>query len=137
MMQSAIDVNGNWPKLANQRVDAIVLQEFWYQGTLEDEAMVCWICVGLQWYRIYFDMGSAYCIESDFSPRVELADDDLCDCQFNDITHLIGLKSTQVRQARLEEYSHSIGFVMEFTNGVCFQLNYTRLKTEYSLNVSH
>lgn len=137
MMQSAVEVFGCWPKLINESVEALVLQEFWYKGTLEDDAMVCWLKVSQQWYRIYFDLGSAYCVESDTPPTVDLSVDDQCDCQFNDVSNIIGLKSTLVRHACLEERLNSLGFIMEFTNGVRFELSHNRSRTEYSIQLTH
>lgn len=136
MTQSVLDVRGNWPKLANRALDALVLQEFWYQGTLEDEAMVCWIKAQSQWYRIYFDLGIAYCIPSETPPSVELSPEDLCECRFNDMSKLLGLDQAKVRQLCLDETQSSLRLTLELDSGVRFQLNHTRLRTEPSLSLS-
>ncbi len=137
MIQSAIEVCGDWPTLANQSIQSLVLQEFWYQGTLEDEAMVCWIRVKHRWYRIYFDMGVAYCQLSYEAPHADLSPDDLCDCRFNDLSHLLGLQNARVRQVSIDDAPSGMCFTLEFDSGVRFQLKHTRLRTEYTLQVTH
>ncbi|GEM_PF-1089384 len=52
-----IDINGNPPELRGAKVDELLLQTFWYDGHLEDEANVVYLQTDKSWHRLYFDCG--------------------------------------------------------------------------------
>ena len=70
------EINGVQPNLANKLVQALLVQQFWHEGKLEDPANVVHICVASQWHRLYFDYGVVFWRLSDSAPSLDSNDMD-------------------------------------------------------------
>ncbi len=54
-MNEDASIVGEWPRLIGGVVQEIVAQEFWCDGTLEDEANILYLKISDKWHRLYFD----------------------------------------------------------------------------------
>jgi hypothetical protein len=52
---SQIEVNGIVPDIKNKILGEMYVQEYWYDGTLEEEANVVYLKISDNWFRLYFD----------------------------------------------------------------------------------
>ena len=52
-----VEVNGYWPKIKRQTLQEMIVQQFWYEGVLEEPANVVYLKVNNGWFRLYFDYG--------------------------------------------------------------------------------
>ena len=53
-------INGSPPDLAGVLCERLLVQEFWYDGSQEEEANVIYLLAGGQWLRLYFDWGVVF-----------------------------------------------------------------------------
>lgn len=70
-----LEVNGHWPKIEKQSLQEMIVQEFWYDGVLEESANVVYLKINSHWFRLYFDCGIVFWrqdnegLEDDFASR--------------------------------------------------------------------
>ena len=55
MVSEELDIDGAWPDFAGKMLEHLIAQEAWFEGELDDEANVVWLCVDGGWHRLYFD----------------------------------------------------------------------------------
>lgn len=55
-----LEVNGQPPTLDHVRCDALVCEQYWYQGRLECSANVIYLQVGPTWHRLTFGCGIVF-----------------------------------------------------------------------------
>ena len=55
-----LEIDGIPPKLSNQVCEALICQQYWYQGKLEQEVDALFIKVKEHWHRLYFDAGIVF-----------------------------------------------------------------------------
>ena len=55
-----LEIDGIPPKLSNQVCEALICQQYWYQGKLEQEVDALFIKVNEHWHRLYFDAGIVF-----------------------------------------------------------------------------
>jgi hypothetical protein len=48
------------PDVRQQRCSALLVQEYWYQGELEDEANVLFVRLDDRWHRFFIDAGLVF-----------------------------------------------------------------------------
>ena len=68
-------VNGTPPDAAGRRCDALWVQEYWFEGTLEEPANVVFPCLGGVWHHLCFEPGCVFWRPTD-GPPVECREDD-------------------------------------------------------------
>jgi hypothetical protein len=54
-MTDELQISGEPPTLENVRCDALVCEQYWYQGDLHEPANVIYLQVGDTWHRLAFD----------------------------------------------------------------------------------
>lgn len=55
-----LEIDGIPPKLSNQVCEALICQQYWYQGKLEQEVDALFIKVKEHWHCLYFDAGIVF-----------------------------------------------------------------------------
>lgn len=55
MVSSALYIDGAWPDFTGKTLESLIAQEAWFDGELDDEANVVWLCVEGAWHKLYFD----------------------------------------------------------------------------------
>lgn len=55
MVSAELYIDGAWPDFAGKTLERLVAQESWFEGELDDEANVVWLCVDGGWHKLYFD----------------------------------------------------------------------------------
>ena len=55
MVSEDLYIDGAWPDFAGKTLEHLIAQESWFEGELDDEANVVWLCVDGAWHRLYFD----------------------------------------------------------------------------------
>lgn len=55
-----LKINGTPPLLTNQLCEALLCQQYWYQGKLAQEVDVLLLKVNGHWHQLYFDEGIVF-----------------------------------------------------------------------------
>lgn len=88
-------MNGQPPALAGKHCDAIICQQFWYQGELSAPAHVIHLQFDESWYRLYFDCGVIFWREEDEAPKAWAVPEEGWDYPLADLgasAKLVGLR---------------------------------------------
>ncbi|MEP5837469.1 MAG: hypothetical protein ABJ322_07105 [Marinobacter sp.] len=109
-----LEVNGKWPQIEKQSLQEMIVQEFWFEGVLEEPANVVYLKINDHWLRLYFDCGILFWRQDSEGLEDELAS------RSNDTGYpLIDLAAhLNVKGA---EIVHSIGKVVPGGSEVEFQ----------------
>ena len=68
MVSEDLYIDGSWPDFAGKTLERLIAQESWFEGELDDEANVVWMCVDGRWYKLYFDGDVVYWREVNDGP---------------------------------------------------------------------
>ena len=68
-----LEVNGHWPQIEKQFLQEMIVQEFWYDGVLEEPANVVYLKIDSDWLRLYFDCGIVFWREDNEGLEDQLA----------------------------------------------------------------
>ena len=68
-----LEVNGYWPQIEKQSLQEMIVQEFWYEGVLEEPANVVYLNINGHWFRLYFDYGIVFWRQDNEGLEDELA----------------------------------------------------------------
>ena len=68
-----LEVNGRWPKIENQILQEMIVQEFWHEGVLEETVNVVYLKFSEKWFRLYFDCGIVFWREENEDLEEKLA----------------------------------------------------------------
>ena len=55
-----LQTDGIPPRLSNQVCEALICQQYWYQGKLEQEVDGLFLKVNGRWHQLYFDSGIVF-----------------------------------------------------------------------------
>ena len=119
-----LEVNGNWPEIERQSLQEMIVQEFWYDGVVEEPANVVYLKINNDWYRLYFDCGIVFWREGNEGLEDELASrGNDTGYPLIDLTEQLGIKGAEIIQCEGSVVSEGSEVEFQFStkNAVIFQ----------------
>ncbi|WP_133178656.1 hypothetical protein [Shewanella decolorationis] len=94
---SELEVNGHWPKVENNQLQELIIQEFWYDGVLEEPVNVAYLKVSNLWYKLYFDCGIVFWRQGHEGLEDELASRNKdTEYPIKDLAEELGIKGSEI-----------------------------------------
>ena len=96
-----LEVNGHWPQIENQSLQEMIVQEFWYDGVLEEPANVVYLKIDSHWFRLYFDCGIVFWRQDNEGLEDELASrSNDTGYPLIDLAEHLGVKGSEILQCK-------------------------------------
>lgn len=68
MSSHDLHVHGEWPDLDGLICSGLVVEEWWYEGSIYDPAMVIWLQAESTWHRLVMEYGEVFWRVADDEP---------------------------------------------------------------------
>jgi hypothetical protein len=112
-----LSVNGEPPRLAGQRCDAILCQQYWHGGRLVEPANVVFLCFEGRWHRLYFDYGIVFWRIAEGEPQPFQAPEIDSAYPIVDVAEERGLRGARLLSYQMGPLSGGAQVTFAFENG--------------------
>ncbi|HEX5725587.1 MAG TPA: hypothetical protein VFX98_08985 [Longimicrobiaceae bacterium] len=129
-----LDVNGDPPDLRGLRCDALLCDEYRFQGKLENAANVVYLYFGGSWHRLYFDWGIVFWRPYHGPPEAVEPTEDGAAFPLVDLAARFGLAGVRLRGYRMEPLPLGARVTFEFENGVALAFRNEDDRTTYDVH---
>jgi hypothetical protein len=110
-----LEIDGVPPRLANQFCEALICQQYWYQGRKVQEVDNLLIQVNGRWSQLYFDAGIVFWRLMPQAPApIEPQAQELFAYPWIDVAEKYGLKDAMIRECQTEALVNGARVALEF-----------------------
>ncbi len=111
-----MEIVGSPPELAGLVCEAIVRQQFIYNGELVDDANVVYLCFAARWHQLIIDNGVVFWRSSPEAPKPLTAEDDSFEYPLIDVGLSAGLTGCRLESYRVEDTPSGVEVIFLFDN---------------------
>ena len=117
-----LEIDGVPPRLANRFCEALICQEYWYQGRLVQAVDALLIKVAGHWSQLYFDAGIVFWrTKSDAPEKIYPQPRDVFAYPWIDLAEKYRLKDALIRECLTEPLVGGVRVTLEFVaHGVLY-----------------
>jgi hypothetical protein len=122
-MLDLLDVNGEPPALRGTTLQELLVQSFWYDGELEEEANVVFLKSDDAWNRLYFDCGIIFWRPDNREPQAyDFRNDDgtVSEFRIRDLGRERDLVGQQLEDYSMEPVDGGSQVTFRMQDGTCF-----------------
>ena len=112
-----LDIQGEPPDLVGKAIGALVCEEYWHKGKLDQPANVIHIKVDEIWYRLCFDCGMIFWAQGGFVPKPYSMDEWSSWVQLSDVGKKYGLEGQTIEECLASPIEGGSEVVLKFRNG--------------------
>jgi hypothetical protein len=114
----AVDIVGTEPPIAGKVCDALLCQEFWHDGVLEEPANVTFLQFSGEWHRLYFDSGIVFWRDAPNAPETHGEPELKAEYRVVDVGRRYGLVGRELKGVRYRALpEHGSEVTLEFEGG--------------------
>jgi len=111
------DVIGDPPKIEGRICEALICQNFVYQGTVESTANATFLKFDGQWYRLCFELYAVIWRRYNDEPKSWRDEETSCEHQMQDVGTSAGVVGVRLEGYEVESTSESLKVTLIFEGG--------------------
>ncbi len=127
-----LEISGVQPALEGLGCEALVAQQYWRDGLLDEQVNVAHLKFGGEWHRLYFDHGIVYWRRSEHAPEPFDAPELHADYPLLDIAAAESLLGRTLLAIETSAHAHGSQVVLAFSGAKSITFDCTGDRTSYS-----
>lgn len=117
MRSNEFEVQGQWPSINGEIVDALLCQEYYYEGALAEPANVIYFKVGSVWHRLTLDCGVIFWRREEVGPEAYAAPEINAEYKIIDLGTRLGIVGSVIITLEPSPVPGGVGVSVLFSNG--------------------
>ena len=130
-----LEIDGVPPRLANQFCEALICQQYWYQGRKVQEVDALLIQVNGRWSQLYFDAGIVFWrLKPEAPAPITSQPQDLFAYPWIDVAQKYGLREALIRECQTEALVGGARVALEFAERGVLLVTHSDNQTRLQFN---
>ena len=130
-MDEELDIVGCPSSLSGLKCDELLVQEYWFNGKLFEQAHIVYFCFDKQWHELFIDCGIIHWRVQDSRPTEYSYDE--CDFKIVELSEYFKIKNVILNQYIAEANESGVLVHFYFANGIIFTLKNAADKSTFEV----